>query len=314
MEKALNKLLQNSHTRNSLRSENIDVSYKSEVVDIIHYADGTTETVNHGHNVMLNSFIPLLTDLLVNGGDRQLKYWAVGTGEENWDTEPKQEKVIISITSPCTTTGNVKVTLAGVSYAVSVQSGATAVQVAQSLSGISFATSEIKWTASVVDNVVTFTSPTYENLTDTHSYDSNSTGANGIVTIEQGSKEIVRPTPQPTQNKLVNEVYRKKIATSVDYPDDGIHFLGSDGNISESPTNIIEIQLTFGEDEGFKNSSETESKWREFSIVGGSEATDVLGSGYFMNVKNHACLTKTRTMLVERKIKFTFVNADSDAE
>ena len=314
MEKAFEKLLKKYPSPNTARSETIGVRYESEVTDVIHYKDGRVETVNLGHNVMLNSFIPLITDLLVNGGDRQLKYWAVGAGEENWDTEPKPEKVTITITDPCETAGTVKITLSGVTYSVSVQAGATAVQVAQAISGINFDTSERVWVASTIDNAVTFVADVNENLPNTHSYDPNGTGAYGSVSIIEGSKEIVRPTPQPTQIKLVNEVYRKPIIKNEAYPNDGIHFLTDSGSISASPTNILEIQLTFGYDEGFLNSSDTESKWREFSIVGGNSATEELNTGYFMNVKNHACITKTRSMLVERKIKFTFENADNSAD
>lgn len=93
MERAFSKLVRKPHTRNPLPSETVGVRYKSEVSDVIHYADGSVETINHGHNVMLNSFLPLITDLLVNGKDRQLKYWAVGSGDASWDTEPKQEKL-----------------------------------------------------------------------------------------------------------------------------------------------------------------------------------------------------------------------------
>lgn len=309
MERAFSKLVRKPHTRNPLPSETVGVRYKSEVSDVIHYADGSVETINHGHNVMLNSFLPLITDLLVNGKDRQLKYWAVGSGDASWDTEPKQEKVIITINQACASDGKIKVTLAGEVHEVTVRAGENANTVATLIKNMSFSTSQRTWDAESLDNVVTFTSQTFENLSGKHSYDDGGTGATGTVVVVEGQSEIKRRTPLPTDKGLQNEVYRKKITTNANYPEDGIHFLNEAGEISTEPTNVVEIQLTFGYNEGLKNGAET--PWREFSIVGGANATDTLKTGYYMNVKTHACIVKTNKMLVERKIKFTFTNADS---
>ena len=309
MENALNKLVQKPYTRKPLSSETIGVRYKSEVSDVIHYADGSVETINHGHNVMLNSFLPLVTDLLVNGGNRQLKYWAVGSGSDLWDSEPKQEKVIVTINAPCTSSGKVTVTLNGVTYDVGVVAGDSPETVASLLRRIEFSPSQRTWDVSGTGNVAIFTSQTFESLSGTHSYKDNGTNAVGTVTIEKGQAESTRRNPEPTDTGLMNEVYRKKITTNENYPNDGIHFLKDTGEISSDPTNIIEIQLTFGYNEGLKDGEET--PWREFSIVGGKDATDQLETGYYMNVKTHACIVKTNSMLVERKIKFTFTNADN---
>lgn len=309
MDKAFRKLTRKSHTRNPLPSETVGVRYTSEVSDVIHYSDGGVETVEHGHNTMLNSFLPLITDLLVNGDNRQLKYWAVGSGDTSWDTEPKQEKVIITINQPCTSDGIVKVTLDGELHEVRVLAGETATDVATAIRRMSFSTSQRTWDAESVDNVITFTAQTFENLTGKHSYEDNGTGATGSVVVVEGSTEITRRTPLPTDTGLQNEVYRKKIETNPNYPQDGIHFLNELGEISTEPTNIIEIQLTFGYNEGLKDGKDT--PWREFSIVGGNNATETLKTGCYMNAKTHACIVKTNKMLVERKIKFTFTNADS---
>lgn len=311
MERAFNRLIggRKPKVRNPFPVETVGVRYKSEVCDVVHYADGRVETIDHGHNVMLNSFLPLITDLLVNGGSRQLKYWAVGKGESTWDTEPSPEIVTVVINNGCTQNGNVTLTLGGVAYSVALTTNDSAETVATKLSAISFNSSAVTWNVERYGATVTFTAQKDGNITGASSYNPNNTGALGSVSVTDGKSEMLRPTPLPTQNGLVNEVYRKKIENNANYPNDGIHFLDSNGDISTAPTNIIEIQLTFGDDEGLENGEET--PWREFSIVGGSDATATLKTGYYMNVKNHACLVKTNTMTVERKIKFTFTNADS---
>lgn len=310
MEKALSKLIHNSASRNPHPTETVGVRYKSEVSDVVHYADGRVETLNHGHNVMLNSFLPLITDLLVNGQNCQLKYWAVGSGDAEWDSEPKKEKVIITINQPCTSDGIVKVTLAGELHEISVVAGENSTAVATQIRRMPFAPSQRTWDVESSGNVVTFTSQTFENLGGVHSYDDNGTGATGTVTIVEGQSETNRRPPEPTDAGLMDEFYRKEIKSNPNsYPDDGIHFLNEAGEISKTPTNILEIRLTFGYEEGLKNGEET--PWREFSIVGGRNATEALNTGYYMNVKTHACIVKTRNMLVERKIKFTFTNADN---
>lgn len=310
MERAFRKLTRKPHTRNPLPSETVGVRYKSEVSDVIHYDDGRVLNVNHGHNVMLNSFLPLVTDLLVNGGDRQLKFWAVGSGESDWDTEPKNEKVQIIINQPCTSDGLVKITLNGEMHEINVMAGATATAVATQIK-TSAMTSFSTWDVESEGNIVTFVSQSYSDLTGVFRYDENGTGATGTMTIlADGSSGIKRRTPLPTDVGLIDEVYRKPITTNPNYENDGIHFLDENGKVSNEPTNVIEIQLTFGYNEGLKDGKET--PWREFSIVGGLNASgDELGTGYYMNVKTHACIVKTNKMLVERKIKFTFTNADS---
>lgn len=324
MEKALRRLIKpkSPHTRNPFPSESIGVRYRSEVLDVIHYGDGRVETIDHGHNVMLDEFLPLLTDLLVNGGDRQLKYWAVGKGETDWDIEPTPEKVVVSITSPCTQTGNVTVTLNGTARNVQITMGDSAVTVANKIKAQATATG-VEWEGWDVEqngSVVVFTAQSTGDMAvngkNVHTYNPNATGALGNVTITDGTFESKRPVPTHDQSFrsegkgcLHNEIYRKAITTSKYYENDGIHFLDSEGNKSATPTPIIEIQLTFEADEGLENGNET--PWREFSIVGGSGATATFGTGYYMNVKNHACIVKTNDMIVERKIRFTFTNSDT---
>lgn len=99
------------------------------------------------------------------------------------------------------------------------------------------------------------------------------------------------PDPALTETKLTAEVGRKAI------PSSAITFLDSDFNTSSTPTNIIQIVLTFGE-------NDCNGKWREFGIFGGN-ATTTANSGVMINKKHHDVLTKTSDMVIERTMRFT---------
>ena len=102
------------------------------------------------------------------------------------------------------------------------------------------------------------------------------------------------PSPSVTDTQLVNEIGRKVIPASA------FAFLDSEGRVSATPTNVLQITLTFG-------AGDCNGEWREFSIYGGN-ATSSLGSGIMINHKTHALLVKTDTIQVQRQIKFTFNN------
>ena len=94
--------------------------------------------------------------------------------------------------------------------------------------------------------------------------------------------------------KLVNEVGRKVIPASA------FAFLFFFFRVSSTPTNVLQITLTFG-------ANDCNGDWREFAIYGGN-ATSTLGTGIMINHKTHALLVKTNTIQVQRQIKFTFNN------
>lgn len=102
------------------------------------------------------------------------------------------------------------------------------------------------------------------------------------------------PSPSVTDTQLVNEIGRKVIPASA------FAFLDSEGRVSATPTNVLQITLTFG-------AGDCNGEWREFAIYGGN-ATSSLGSGIMINHKTHALLVKTDTIQVQRQIKFTFNN------
>ena len=100
------------------------------------------------------------------------------------------------------------------------------------------------------------------------------------------------PSPSATDTSLVSEIGRKAISGS------NIKFLTSEGVESSSPTNIIQITLTF-------NSSDCNGNWREFAIVGG-DATSDINTGILINHKTHKLISKDSTMEIERQMRFTF--------
>lgn len=310
--------------RNPAPNENIGVRYNSHITDTIHYADGRTELIDHGHNVMLDSFLPLITNLLVSGKGK-LMYWVLGTGEEAWDTAGKKEVVVITITNVCTKTGTVTVTLNGTAVDVVLTKDDATPTIASNIKSAlqTNGTTGAEWNFDVNQNVITCTAVTEGKKTGKHTYSAGDTGALGNVSFEAGQTAGTRPEPSHSQIGtikgksgttgkcgILNEFYRKEIKKGTGiYVDDGIHFLDSNGQITSTPTNVIEVKLTFTENEGLLDGG-VEAPWRTFGIVGGDGASTTLGSGLFMNAKNHPVITKTNTMVVERKIKFTFTNAD----
>lgn len=99
--------------------------------------------------------------------------------------------------------------------------------------------------------------------------------------------------PDLLDTSLVTEFARKVITES------DMEFIDELGNVSEVPTNRLQINLMFLE-------NEANGKWREFGIYGG-DATDTLGSGLMLNHKTHPLIIKTNEMTIERQMKFTFI-------
>lgn len=110
----------------------------------------------------------------------------------------------------------------------------------------------------------------------------------------ESSWDISQPTPSATDTQLTNEIGRKIIPASA------FAFLDRDGQVTNTPTNVLQITLTFG-------ANECNGNWREFAIYGGN-ATNQLGSGVMINHKIHALQTKTTSIQIQRQIKFTFNN------
>lgn len=100
------------------------------------------------------------------------------------------------------------------------------------------------------------------------------------------------PSPATTDTKLLNETYRKAITGS------DIKFIDANNVESSSPTNRLQITVTF-------NESEANGELRELGLFGGN-ASSTKNSGYMLNRKIHALIYKTSGMKLERIIRFTF--------
>lgn len=117
----------------------------------------------------------------------------------------------------------------------------------------------------------------------------------GYWAVGSGSDgwDNTNPTPATVNDVgCTNEIGRKQIPTTA------IKFLDSSNLVTETPTNKLQITLTFSE-------NECNGTWREFAIFGGN-ATSTRNSGLAINHKTHAILVKTNSMVVERQIRFTF--------
>lgn len=101
--------------------------------------------------------------------------------------------------------------------------------------------------------------------------------------------------PQTTDTQLAREIYRKAIQAS------DIQYIDSLGNVSASPTNRLQITVTFNENEPGAGTYYL----REWGIFGG-DATGTAGSGYLINRKVHRTYEKTNLSKLERVLRFTF--------
>ena len=99
------------------------------------------------------------------------------------------------------------------------------------------------------------------------------------------------PTPEIGATRLTAELGRVPISASE------ISFLDSSYNKVSTPTNIIQIEHTFG-------ANDCNGVWREFGIFGGN-ASATANSGIMINKRHHAVITKTEEMTVERIMRFT---------
>lgn len=100
------------------------------------------------------------------------------------------------------------------------------------------------------------------------------------------------PSPAAGDTKLLNETYRKAITAN------DIKFIDANNAESATPTNRLQISVTFEE-------SEANGELRELGLFGGN-ASSTKNSGYMLNRKIHSLIYKTSGMKLERIIRFTF--------
>lgn len=99
------------------------------------------------------------------------------------------------------------------------------------------------------------------------------------------------PSPAIDATKLTSELGRVAISAGE------IKFFTPEYEVTNTPTNIIQITHTFG-------LSDCNGVWREFGLFGGN-ATTAKDSGIMINKRHHAVLTKTEEMTIERVMRFT---------
>jgi len=104
--------------------------------------------------------------------------------------------------------------------------------------------------------------------------------------------DVAPPSPLTSDTQLTAETYRKAI-TSGD-----MEFLDVDNNTSVTPTNKIQITVTFTE-------TEANGPLREFGIFGGL-ADGTANSGLMINHKIHPLIYKTSALQLERVLRLSF--------
>lgn len=121
------------------------------------------------------------------------------------------------------------------------------------------------------------------------------TGYSGIQywAVGSGADSWDTSMPEPTidATRLTQEIGRVPISI------EDMAFLTPEFEISNIPTNIIQVRRLFTE-------TECNGVWREFGLFGGN-ATPTVNSGLMVNKRHHAILTKTSDMTVERIMRFT---------
>ena len=100
------------------------------------------------------------------------------------------------------------------------------------------------------------------------------------------------PEPEATDVKLLNETFRKAVQSS------DIKFIDDDNNVSTTPTNRIQVTVTFLEDEA-------NGELREMGFFSCGATADK-NTGHLVNRKIHPIIYKTTGMQLERTVRFTF--------
>lgn len=261
-----------------------------EVEDTIIYKNGFKEVIKY-KNTMLNNFLVLVAALIKRESQYLgANYWAIGSGTEDWDRPASFETLNLVITKGATAAGNVLITLNSVQFQVPVSQGDSTQTVANKISQFSFSGWKV-----VLEDSTTLKFTANEGVTmSNHLFNGGTPTVQGtLTTVINGRPFLPRPEATRTDTKLVSEIFRKPIQPS------DMTFL-DEGNLpTETPTNKIQISVTF-------EANEAVGSWREFSIFGGN-ASSSTDSGLAINKKNHPLINKTNEMIVERKIRFTFI-------
>lgn len=108
-----------------------------------------------------------------------------------------------------------------------------------------------------------------------------------------GWSDALLPSPSVSATTLTNEVFRKVI------PGANISFLTSNNEVTATPTNRLQITLTFTE-------SEANYNLMEFAIFGGPTVSGTANTGLMINHKIHTTIAKTNSFTLARTIRLSF--------
>lgn len=270
--------------------DNSKLTLIGEVEDTIIYKDGRKEVLKY-KNTMLNNFLVLVAALIKRESQYLgANYWAIGSGTEDWDRPPSFETLNLVITKAATATGNILITLNGVQFQVPITQGDSIQTIATKISQFAFNGWKVTLENSTTLKFIANEGKAMSN----HSFNGGTPTVQATLTVVINGRPFVpRPEATRTETKLVSEIYRKAIQPS------NMTFL-DEGNLpTETPTNKIQISVIF-------EANEAIGSWREFSIFGGNASTSK-DTGLAINKKNHPLINKTNEMVVERKIRFTFI-------
>lgn len=270
--------------------DNSKLTLIGEVEDTIIYKDGRREVLSY-KNTMLNNFLVLVAALIKRESQYLgANYWAIGSGTEDWDRPPSFETINLNITKAATATGNILITLNGVQFQVPINQGDSIQTITTKISQFAFN----GWKVTLEDSTNVRFIANQGIVMNNHSFNGGTPTVQATLSVlVHGRPLLPRPEANRTETKLVSEIFRKPIQPS------DMTFLDSGNLPTETPTNKIQISVTF-------EANEAIGSWREFSIFGGN-ASSTKDTGLAINKKNHALINKTNEMVVERKIRFTFI-------
>lgn len=92
--------LEKEHLGMTMQSTSeLNLSMRGDITDRI-FKDGKFVEERVGHNLVVNSFLPLVMSLLkIQSGISGIQYWAVGSGASSWDTSmPNPEPTATQLT------------------------------------------------------------------------------------------------------------------------------------------------------------------------------------------------------------------------
>ena len=84
----------NTYGIHMVSEDNNNVHMTGHIIDRIYNKNGELIDTIEGHNLVVNSFLKLVMSLCKGqDGYGGIQYWAIGSGEASWDTEPANPEI-----------------------------------------------------------------------------------------------------------------------------------------------------------------------------------------------------------------------------